>query len=320
VRARPDRRTPDRPVWTAARRGSRLRGHRARHTRVARVRRYREASRLLRVCPFGARLAGPFHAANPASIACTSLLSKTTFFAARLFGAGVMRAEKLNGPEIGRIPTWPVSGTILSGPRQLGASRAPLGGLHDMHGRSSSGSSTAGTRATRARQRMDKSGPRRPAGTARPHVVRGGSRYGAVDGARCISGNRSIPGYSINQFGFRVVCSSPPSRGSNHGRGRASRAYAQPGRAGRDGASPTPRPPASRGAFASRSCRNRGPSAWAPSPTRCRCGARRQCPPAPCDRRAAGGRPWGAAVVRGARAPPVPRARRRPDVWFIRPG
>jgi hypothetical protein len=81
-------------------------------------------------------------------------------------------------------------------------------GLHDMHGRSSSGSSTAGTRATTARQRMDKSGPRRPAGTARPHVVRGGSRYGAVDGARCISGNRSIPGYSINHFGFRVVCSS----------------------------------------------------------------------------------------------------------------
>jgi hypothetical protein len=71
-----------------------------------------------------------------------------------------------------------------------------------------SGHRRAGTRATRARQRMDKSGPRRPAGTARPHVVRGGSRYGAVDGARCISGNRSIPGYSINHFGFRVVCSS----------------------------------------------------------------------------------------------------------------
>jgi hypothetical protein len=182
-----------------------------------------------------------------------------------------------------------------------------------MHGRASSGSSTAGTRATRARQRMDKSGPRRPAGTARPHVVRGGSRYGAVDGARCISGNRSIPGYSINHFGFRVVCSSSiegfySREGPRHPRLRPA------GRAGLDTASPTPRPPASRGAFASRSCRNRGPSAWAASPTRCRCGARRQCPPAPCDRRAAGGRPSGAAVVRGARAPPMPRARRRSNV------
>jgi hypothetical protein len=186
-------------------------------------------------------------------------------------------------------------------------------GLHDMHGRSSSGSSTAGTRATRARQRMDKSGPRRPAGTARPHVVRSGSRYGAVDGARCISGNRSIPGYSINHFGFRVVCSS--SIEGFYSREAPRQPRLRPaGRAGLDAASPTPRPPASRGAFASRSCRNRGPSAWAASPTRCRCGARRQCPPAPGDRRAAGGRPSGAAVVRGARAPPVPRARRTPDV------
>jgi hypothetical protein len=130
-------------------------------------------------------------------------------------------------------------------------------------------------------------------------------------GASPATGASRVTALTISVF---VWCVRPPSRGSTHGRGPRHPRLRPAGRAGLDTASPTPRPPASRGAFASRSCRNRGPSAWAASPTRCRCGARRQCPPAPCDRRAAGGRPSGAAVVRGARAPPMPRARRRPDV------
>jgi hypothetical protein len=285
---------------------------RARHTRAARVRRYREASRLLRVCPFGARLAGPFHAADPASIACTSLLSKTTFFAARLFGAGVMKAEKLNGPEIGRIPTRPVSGTILSGPRQLGASRAPPGVCTTC---------TAGLRVGRVR--LARELRRRARGWT--SLARGG-RQGLHDltwcaadpgtvlwtarGASPATGASRVTALTISVF---VWCVRPPSRGSNHGRGRASRAYAQPveqdpmQRRPHPGRLPVAEPsPAGHAGIVAHLLGQPRPrdAAW----------STKAMPSSPCDRRAAGGRPSGAAVVRGARAPPVPRARRRPDV------
>jgi hypothetical protein len=84
---------------------------------------------------------------------------------------------------------------------------------------------------------------------------------------------RLVPGLP-RSVGFGPVSSPPlwPARSrcrASTGSSR-SRSPRPAGRAARGGGAPTPRPPASPGAFASRSCRSRSPSPGAASPKGCR--------------------------------------------------